>query len=105
MGVLELLLTVLAVAIAFAVPFAFFAYVRYLRYKETIALAERGLVRPESRRPNRNMLRWGIVIMMLGLGLACGLWPLGFLAMSEGPRSNVSEGVSADGDTMSEGAR
>lgn len=63
----------------FSIPFLFFAFVRYLRYKETIALAERGLLRPERPRRNRDLLRWGIVIMMLGLGVSCGLWPLGFL--------------------------
>jgi hypothetical protein len=68
-----------SVILLFFIPFAFFAFVRYLRYKETIALAERGLLRPERPRRNRDALRWGIVIMMLGLGLSCGLWPLGFL--------------------------
>ncbi len=59
-----------AVAMIFSVPFAFFAYIRYLRYKETIALAERGLIRPsESNKDGRNMLRWGIVITFVGLAL------------------------------------
>ena len=82
MDILEILIPALAVAIIFVIPFAFFAFVRYLRYKETIALAERGLLRPERRRRNRDTLRWGIVITMLGLGLICGLWPLGFMTVS-----------------------
>jgi len=66
-----------AIAIIFGVPFGFFAFVRYLRYKETIALAEQGLLKPERSGRNRDTLKWGIVIMMLGLGLTCGVLPLG----------------------------
>lgn len=66
----------------FSVPFTFFAYVRYLRYKETIALAERGLLRPTRRRNGhsggRDTLRWGIIIMSIGIALSCGLFPIGF---------------------------
>lgn len=66
------------VAIVFGIPFAFFAFVRYLRYKETIALAQRGLLRPERMRNGRDTLRWGIVITMLGMGLMCGSLTIGF---------------------------
>jgi hypothetical protein len=69
----------LSVAVVFGVPFGFFAFVRYLRYKETIALAERGLLRPSRQRRSRDTLRWGIIITMLGIGLTCGLIPAGFL--------------------------
>lgn len=79
MGLFEGVFTAVTIITLFAIPFAVFAFVRYLRYKETIALAERGLLRPERPRRNRDLLRWGIVIMMLGLGVSCGLWPLGFL--------------------------
>ncbi len=90
MGTLEIFVSLCALIVIFAIPFAVFAFVRYLRYKETMALAERGLLRPESRRRNRDTLRWGIVITMIGLGLICGLWPLGFIATTsdavvEGP--------------------
>lgn len=76
----EALSAALAVAIIFGIPFGFFAFVRYLRYKETIALAEKGLLRPERSRNNRDTLKWGIVIMMLGLGLTCGVLPLGLFS-------------------------
>lgn len=58
-----------AVAMIFSVPFAFFAFIRYLRYKETIALAERGLLRPSESKDGRSMLRWGIVIAFVGFAL------------------------------------
>jgi hypothetical protein len=95
MGPLE----IVVIIVIFSIPFAVFAFVRYLQYKETIALAERGLLRTKRKRSNRDTLRWGIVITMLGLGLICGLWPLGFIAVSseavvEGPTPGPTVGES-----------
>lgn len=91
MGAFELVINAITIIIVFSIPFALFAYVRYLRYKETITLAERGLLRPQRPRRNRDTLRWGIIIMMLGVGLLCGLWPLGFMAVS----TDIAVGESA----------
>lgn len=104
MDVFETLLTVFVILIFFSIPFAVFAFARYLRYKETIALAERGLLRPERKRSNRDTLRWGIVITMVGLGLLCGLWPLGFMTSSinvvgDGPAPETADGE----DVINEG--
>jgi hypothetical protein len=82
----------LAAALVFSVPFAFFAYIRYLRYKETIALAERGLLKPERSRNGNNTLRWGIVILFLGLATLCGILPFAFLARGRVPAS-PEEGI------------
>jgi hypothetical protein len=82
----------LAAALVFSVPFAFFAYIRYLRYKETIALAERGLLKPERARNGNNTLRWGIVIMFLGLATICGLLPVGLL-VSDGAPTGPEAGI------------
>ncbi|MBE2221144.1 MAG: hypothetical protein IAF02_06365 [Anaerolineae bacterium] len=68
-----------SVALIFSIPFAFFAFMRYLRYKETIALAERGLLRPQRRSNGRQTTKWGFVISAFGLAFTCGLWPLGFM--------------------------
>ena len=57
--------------------FGFFAFIRYMNYKETIALAEKGLKRPEQK-TRRGFLRWGILITGLGLALSLGLYPIGF---------------------------
>ncbi|MEM7116572.1 MAG: DUF6249 domain-containing protein [Chloroflexota bacterium] len=74
---LEVLVPAFAVCMIFAVIFGFFAFVRYLRYKETIALAERGLLRPDRRRRRgrqmSNTLRWGIVTFITGIGFTIGL--------------------------------
>ena len=55
----------------------FFAFLRYMSYKETLALAEKGLTRPESK-ANKPLLRWGIVITGMGLALTLGLYLFGF---------------------------
>jgi hypothetical protein len=99
MGTFESVVNASTIIIIFAIPFALFAYVRYLRHKETIALAERGLLRPARRRRNRDTLLWGIIITMIGLGLLCGLWPLSF--MVDGPVA--VGGVSDSGQVASEG--
>ena len=68
----------------FLIIFGFAAYVRYMRYKETLALAEKGLVRPQKNGNGngngKGTLRWGIVITALGVALCIGLYPFGWLA-------------------------
>ena len=66
------------------VIFGFLAFMRYIRYKETIALAEKGLTRPESKL-NKTILRWGIVITALGLALTIGLYLIGFASADTYP--------------------
>ena len=50
-----------------------------MNYKETIALAEKGLSRPEQK-GGSGLLRWGILVAALGLALSLGLYPIGFAA-------------------------
>jgi hypothetical protein len=68
----------------FLLIFGFAAYLRYMRYKETLALAEKGLVRPQKNGNGANngkgALRWGIVITALGVAMCIGLYPFGWLA-------------------------
>ena len=64
----------------FVVLFGFIALMRYISYRETLALAEKGLVKPNGRHGDgKNTLRWGIVLAALGLALSAGLYPIGFL--------------------------
>jgi hypothetical protein len=71
----------------FALLFGFLGYVRYLQYRETINLAEKGLIKlaangkVEVRGNGHGTLRWGVVIASLGLALTLGLWPLGINTM------------------------
>ena len=67
----------LGVVAVFAIIFGFLAFLRYMSYKETIALAEKGLTRPSSK-PGKGLLRWGTVISAIGLALSIGLYPIGF---------------------------
>jgi hypothetical protein len=64
---------------AVAIIFGFLAFVRYLNYRETLALAEKGLSRPE-RKTASGLLRWGIVVTAIGAALTLGLYPIGFSA-------------------------
>ena len=59
---------------------------RYLNYKETMELAEKGLVRPARANGNgKAALIWGIIITAIGLALIIGLWPLGIMVNSNAP--------------------
>ncbi len=61
------------------VIFGFLAFLRYMNYRETITLAEKGLTRPEPKTKS-GLLRWGILITALGFALSLGLYPIGFSA-------------------------
>ncbi len=65
----------------FFLLFAFIGLMRYLGYRETMALAEKGLVRPDKARGGngKDTLRWGIAITAIGMALCVGLYPIGFL--------------------------
>lgn len=61
----------------FVILFGFIVLMRYLSYRETLALAEKGLVRPPKNGSSKDTLRWGIVITGLGMALCLGMWPIG----------------------------
>ena len=66
----------------FALLFAFIILMRYLSYRETLALADKGLVRPGGRGGNgsgKDTLRWGISLTAIGLALCISLYPIGLL--------------------------
>jgi hypothetical protein len=78
------ILPCLGVVGSLIIIFGFLAFLRYMNYKETIALAEKGLSRPETR-PGKALLRWGIVISSLGLALTIGLYLAGFASAEQYP--------------------
>lgn len=69
----------LGVVGSLAVIFGFLGFLRYMNYKETIALAEKGLTKVETK-SKRGLLRWGIIIAAIGFALSLGLYPIGFVS-------------------------
>ena len=76
---MDALIPCLGITTILAIIFGFFAFLRYMNYKETLALAEKGLTRPDAKN-TKGLLRWGIVITALGIALTLGLYPIGFFA-------------------------
>jgi len=66
------------------VIFGFLAFMRYMNYREMLALAEKGLTRPESK-PNKRLLRWGILVTALGIAFTIGLFLAGFASADRYP--------------------
>ena len=65
---------------------AFIGFMRYIRYREILALAEKGLVRPEpEQKATKGLLRWGVVMGAVGLAFTLGLYPFGFVTGEEYP--------------------
>ena len=72
--------------------FGCFAYLRYLRHKEIIALAEKGLAYPRYQGNGKGALRWGIAITGLGVALGIGLYPIGWWRRPVYSRSTLGHG-------------
>ena len=65
---------------------AFILGMRYLNYRETMQLAEKGLVRPARVNGNgKSSLIWGLIITATGLALIIGLWPVGAMLRTDIP--------------------
>lgn len=68
------------VMLVLGIPFGYAAFTRSQRHKENMAMIEKGIVPPSTRKSNgKGALRWGIVITFLGLALCLGLYPLGMV--------------------------
>jgi sterol desaturase/sphingolipid hydroxylase (fatty acid hydroxylase superfamily) len=67
----------LSIVSVLIVIFGFVAFMRYMNYRETLLLAEKGLTRPEAKN-RKGFLRWGIVVTALGLALSLGFYFIGF---------------------------
>lgn len=74
---MDVLFPCLALVGALFLIFGFLALRRYTQYRKAISLAEQALPRPE---PKTRVLRWGILITVLGLILSIGLYTIGFAA-------------------------
>ena len=77
-------------SIALVIFLGFVVLLRYIEHRERMALIARGLDPHSLRRRRRGIgvLRAGLIIMMVGLALTIGLYPLGFMlpaALTEAP--------------------
>jgi phosphoglycerol transferase MdoB-like AlkP superfamily enzyme len=81
---MNVLIVCLGVAGILVVIFGFLAFLRYMNYRETIALAEKGLTKPEMK-SGKGLLRWGIILASLGLALSLGLYFIGFNSPNDYP--------------------
>ena len=81
---MDALIPCLGVVAIVVVIFGFLAFLRYMNYKETLALAEKGLTKPASK-SGKGLLRWGIVLSSLGLALTLGLYLIGFNSPNDYP--------------------
>ena len=73
---MNIVFTLVGSVIVFLVVFGFAAYSRFLQHKETMALAEKGLMPAED--PNdtsKNILRWGMIFSILGAVLVLAMFP------------------------------
>ncbi|MFN8423998.1 MAG: hypothetical protein U0470_11690 [Anaerolineae bacterium] len=62
----------------FGLIFGFLAWLRWMRFRETLALADRGFAPADAPNGTNCMLRWSLILMALGLALSCGILPLAF---------------------------
>jgi formate hydrogenlyase subunit 3/multisubunit Na+/H+ antiporter MnhD subunit len=75
------LIVIIGWLVALAIFFAFIVLLRYLQYRERIAMISYGL-RPRRlpRQQHKNgLLRAGLITAMVGFSLTIGLYPLGFI--------------------------
>jgi 4-hydroxybenzoate polyprenyltransferase len=77
----SVLAALLAWLLALVIFLGFIVLLRYIDHRERMAMISRG-IDPTRRRLNRRgagVLRAGLIILMVGLALTVGLYPIGFL--------------------------
>ena len=80
----NVIITLVGWLVALAIFFGFIILLRYIQYRERMALITRG-INPNDvvrQRKSRGILRAGLITMMVGISLTVGLYPMGFLLPS-----------------------
>lgn len=73
---MNILFPLIGAAVVFAIVLGFAAFIRYLQHKEILALAEKGLVKPEAEEgKGKAAYRWGIILVAIGFILIMMLLP------------------------------
>lgn len=60
----------------FGLIFGFLGWLRWMRFREMIALADRGFAPADAPNGTNRTLRWSLILLALGLALSCGLAPV-----------------------------
>jgi hypothetical protein len=77
----NIIILIIGWLVALAIFLGFILLLRYIQYREHMALLTHGL-NPndlQRQRRNRGILRAGLITMMVGLSFTIGLYPIGFL--------------------------
>jgi hypothetical protein len=73
---MNIVFTIIGSVVVFAVVFGFAAYTRYLQHKETMVLAEKGLLPEDSTdKKGFSVQRWGMIFSIMGLILILVMVP------------------------------
>ena len=73
---MNIVITIIGSVVVFSVVFGFAAYTRYLQHKETMILAEKGLLSEDSPGVKGfSIQRWGMIFSIMGLILILVLVP------------------------------
>lgn len=77
----SILAALLAWLLALVTFLGFIVLLRYIDHRERMALISRGIDpnRPRQKRRGAGVLRAGLIILMVGLALTVGLYPIGFM--------------------------
>jgi ABC-type Fe3+ transport system permease subunit len=77
----NVLAALLAWLLALITFLGFIVLLRYIDHRERMALISRGIDpnRPRQKRRGTGVLRAGMIILMVGLALTVGLYPIGFM--------------------------
>ncbi|MEO8082469.1 MAG: hypothetical protein ABI780_01470 [Ardenticatenales bacterium] len=62
----------------FGVFFGFLGWLRWMRFREMLALADRGYLPADAPNGTNRMLRWSLILIAIGLALSCGILPVAF---------------------------
>lgn len=81
---LEYIVPASVTIILFIAFFGTLAWVRWLRYLEVVALADRGFA-PREDLPGATSLRWGMVLMAIGVVVTAALYPVSIDAFRRAP--------------------
>jgi hypothetical protein len=69
----------LAWLLALVIFLGFIVLLRYIDHRERMAMIRRGIDPSRLRRKGAGVLRAGLIIVMVGLALTVGLYPIGFM--------------------------